>query len=382
MNSDQERLDEQKKKIIIISEIDELKVIANNHYLMGKYDEAIKTAEEIIELAKKADLNTIIREQQKFISKIYQLIEKGDQRSFLTEDFEDLQLKFSSLLNNDKINEVHEIVDVFKKKYDKIINLSSNSNIKKLIEREAKIWESFSTKQNYLKRQLEPLEIQLNSYLSTNNVMLANETLRKAKSLLEELKDVSIKEKWETLEAIFIELKKKYDFHEKIEESIQEVTNLTDKYEFNQAKNLLKSIYQIVEEKSLENYKKDLKVKEKSILDAEQKYNKLVKDIENLEGQVEKNIKNFLFDEAIENCNQIVKISRFIGKENFVNKYSEYIKDIKKKIKDFNKFENFRTSIITLNSDALDAINKEDFELALSKFKKIKEKLEHFKMEK
>ncbi|MFX0148786.1 MAG: hypothetical protein ACFE8E_13690 [Candidatus Hodarchaeota archaeon] len=381
MNSEQE-LEKQKRKIIIISEIDELKVITNNHYLMGKYDEAIKTAEEIIELAKKAELNSIVREQQKFISKIYKLIEKGDQKSFLREDFEDLQLKFNNLLNNDKVNEAHEIVDFFKKKYEKIIDLSSNSNIKKLIEGESQIWEKHSKKQSYLKKQLEPLEIQLNSYLSTNNVTLANEALRKAKNLLEELKDVSIKEKWETLEAIFIELKKKYDFREKIEESIQEVAKLTDKYEFIQAKNLLKSIYQVVEEKNLEIYKKDLKVKEKSILDAEQKYNKLVKDIENLEGLVEKNIKNFLFNEAIENCNQIVKISRFIGKENYVNKYSEYIEDIKNKIKDFNEFENLRMSIITLNSEALSAVNKEDFELALNKFKEIKEKLETFKPEK
>lgn len=381
MNSEQE-LEKQKRKIIIISEIDELKVITNNHYLMGKYDEAIKTAEEIIELAKKAELNSIVREQQKFISKIYKLIEKGDQKSFLREDFEDLQLKFNNLLNNDKVNEAHEIVDFFKKKYEKIIDLSSNSNIKKLIERESQIWEKHSKKQSYLKKQLEPLEIQLNSYLSTNNVTLANEALRKAKNLLEELKDVSIKEKWETLEAIFIELKKKYDFREKIEESIQEVAKLTDKYEFIQAKNLLKSIYQVVEEKNLEIYKKDLKVKEKSILDAEQKYNKLVKDIENIEGLVEKNIKNFLFNEAIENCNQIVKISRFIGKENYVNKYSEYIEDIKNKIKDFNEFENLRMSIITLNSEALSAVNKEDFELALNKFKEIKEKLETFKPEK
>ena len=37
-----------KNKIEVISKIDELKVIANNHYLRGKYDEAIKIAEEII----------------------------------------------------------------------------------------------------------------------------------------------------------------------------------------------------------------------------------------------------------------------------------------------------------------------------------------------
>lgn len=377
MDSKEEKLDE-RKKIALISEIDELKVIANNHYLMGKYDDAIKTAEDIMELAKQAELNSIVKEQQEFISKVYQFIGKGDKESFLIDDFKNLQNDFESLLKSNKIYEAHKLVRNFKDKYNKVINLSLNTEIQDLISRETKIWELYSTEQKDIKRKLEPLEIQLNSYLSTNNVILANDVMKKAKGLLKEVTNDSIKEKWDTLEVIFIELKKKYDFLEKIENLMREVTKLTDKYEFDQANHLLILINQIVEEKSLGNFKKEIKLKKRSILDAKQKYNKLMQDIEHLEILVEENIKKFLFNDAIDNCNQIIKIARFIGKKNYVDKYSEYINDIKKKIKDFNEFEKLRILIIKLNSEAIKALNKEDFELALKRFKEIKEKLTFF----
>ena len=378
MSLEPEKLEERKKKIIIISEIDELKVIANNHYLMCKYDDAIKTAKEIIDLAKKVELNSIIREQEKFITKIYQIIEKEDQKSFIIDDFEDLKIKFEKLSKNERIDEAHEEVEKFKQKYDKIIDLSPNLSIEELIEKEQKIWNKYSTEQNNIKRQLEPLEIQLESYLSTNNIILARETLHKAKPILKNLKDTALLERWGTMEAMFTELKTSYDFREEVENSMEEITNLTDEYKFDEAKKLLNSINQLIEDKPFTDYKKEIKIKERSILDAEQKYKKLIKDIESLENLVERNIANFLFEDAINNCKQIVKISRFIGKLNYVDKYSKYIADIEAKLQKYDKFENFRENLISMNKEALNALNKGDFSLALNKFKQIRIKLVKF----
>lgn len=378
MNFEPEKSDEKKKKIILISEIDELKVIAHNHYLMGKYNEALKVAREIIELAKNADLNFIIQEQEKFITKIYQLVEKRDLKSFLIEDFEDLKNKFEKLLKFERIMEAHEIVEEFKQKYNTIIDLSPNIPIKDLFEREEKIWDNFSNEQNTIKKKLEPLEIQLQSYLSTNNVQLARDAFEKAKLLLKNLKDSSLLQRWGTMEALYSELKKKFDYRSEIESAMKDLTKLTDEYKFNQAKNLLKSINQIIEEKDFKDYKKDLKIKQRSILDAEQKYEKLLNDIVNLENLVEENIKNYLFDDAIKNCEQIIKIARFIGKENYVDKYSEYIANIKAKLQKYDKFENLRANIVLINEKALNALMEENFPLALSIFKEIREKLANF----
>ena len=67
MNSNPES---QSEKIQIISDIDQLKVVANNHFLMKKYYDAIKVSELILELARKANLPSIIREQEKFVYKV------------------------------------------------------------------------------------------------------------------------------------------------------------------------------------------------------------------------------------------------------------------------------------------------------------------------
>jgi hypothetical protein len=53
---------ERREQIRIISEIDQLKVKANNHFLMKKYYEAIKTSEIILNLAKKAELLSILKD--------------------------------------------------------------------------------------------------------------------------------------------------------------------------------------------------------------------------------------------------------------------------------------------------------------------------------
>ena len=214
--------------------------------------------------------------------------------------------------------------------------------------------------------------------MSTNNVILARETLQKAKPLLENLKNTALLERWGTMEAMFTELKTSYDFREEVENLMEEITKLTDGYKFDEAKKLLKSINQIIEEKSFADYKKEMKIKERSILDAEQKYNKLLKDIESLENLIEENIKNFLFNDAINNCKQIIKISRFIGKLNYVDKYLKYIADIEAKIQAYDKFENLRGNLISMNKEALSALDKGDFSLALNKFKEIREKLVNF----
>jgi len=147
LNSDKET--NNKKKIVVLSKIDELKVIANNHYLMGKFDDAIKIAEEIMEIAEDAKLYSIVREEGEFIADLYK-----------------------------KVKENNKIIEIEKQ-------------------------------QNTLKKQLEPLEIQFNSYISTNNITLAEETLEQAKTLLKKLKDTETLKMWETSEAIFLELKKK-----------------------------------------------------------------------------------------------------------------------------------------------------------------------------
>ena len=309
LNSDKET--NNKKKIVVLSKIDELKVIANNHYLMGKFDEAIKIAEEIMDKAEEAKLYSIVREEGEFIADLYK-----------------------------KTKENNKLIEIEKQ-------------------------------QNTLKKQLEPLEIQFNSYISTNNITLAEETLEQAKTLLKKVKDTETLKMWETSQAMFLELKKKIDINKDIELSMAEVSRLIDNYEFNKAKQILNSKIEFLQKEDFLDYQQKLKIKMKSLIDAEDKYLKLEEDVKDLESDIKQNVSQNQFEQAINNIKKIIKISRFIGKNHYLEKYTEYIDIIENKIREVSKIEELKIKVTTLNVQGIEALKYDDYSGALEIFKEI-----------
>ena len=184
-----------KNKIDLLSKIDELKVIANNHYLRGKYDEAIKVAEEIMDIAEEAKLYSVVREEGERIATLYKQAKSDHKFVVVKSDFEGLKEEYEKLLAQDKITDAHNLLQAFEQDYRKNMHLNSFKRVKDLFLEDEILWNEFHTGQLNLVRQLEPLEIQFTSYINTNNLLLAGETLDKAKKLLEELKDVKILKK-------------------------------------------------------------------------------------------------------------------------------------------------------------------------------------------
>lgn len=309
LNSDKET--NNKKKIVVLSKIDDLRVIANNHYLMGKFDDAIKIAEEIMDLAEEAKLYSIVREEGEFIADIYK-----------------------------KVKENNKFIEIEKQ-------------------------------QNTLKKQLEPLEIQFNSYISTNNITLAEETLEQAKNLLKKLKDTETLKMWENSQTMFLELKKKIDINEDIEHSLVEVSRLIENYEFDMAKQILNSKIEFLLKEDFLDYQQKLKIKMKSLIDAEDKYLKLEEDLKDLERDIKQNVSQNQFEQAINNIKKIIKISRFIGKNHYLEKYTEYIDIIENKIREVSKIEELKTNVNNLNVQGIEALKYDDYSGALKIFKEI-----------
>ena len=67
--SKKEIITEEKKQIKAISDIDDMKITANNHYIIAEYDKAIQVAQQILEFAKKDSLTEHVKEQEEFIQK-------------------------------------------------------------------------------------------------------------------------------------------------------------------------------------------------------------------------------------------------------------------------------------------------------------------------
>ncbi len=359
------------EKLLILAEIDELKVIANNHYLMGKFNEAIKVTEKIIEITEKAKLYSIAREQGVFIAEIYKKIKEENKDSLIREEFEMLQGKYVNLLEKDRVIEAHQQVRRFKEKFSKLYEIDSIGIIKEFLDKDEKTWNEYSKSEYNIKKQLEPLDIQFNSYLSTTNFLLASETLEKAKILLVKLKDANLLKMWEVNQSKFIKLKNSIELKQFVEESLKNVSELTDNYEFNDAKKILDSSLELVNKHRSVEYKQRLEAKKKSVIDAEAKYAQLEEELRELEELVKSNVSKNLFQNAINNLNQMIKISRFIGENRFLEKYTQYVEEIEKRINNIKRNEETKNIIKTVNVQGIEAIKREEFSNAIEKFEDI-----------
>jgi len=363
--------EDNKNKLEVLSKIDELKVIANNHYLIGKFDEAIKIAEGIMDIAEKARLYSVVREEGEHIANMYKQAKEEHKYVVIRDDFEGLKGDYDKLAEKGNIEEAHDLVQTFKQYYEKNIDLNSFNNVKEFLSRESQLWNDFITREKNVIRQLEPLEIQFNSYINTNNLSLAGEVLEKAKVLLKKLTNSDILKMWETSEAMYLELRKRYVLNEIIEKDLKEVTKLTENYEFNKAKRILDSKIEYLEKEGFTEYNKEIEAKKIYILDAESKYLKLEDDLRALEVLIKDNIAHNHFKQAINNISQIIKISRFIGKTKNLGRFDEYITLLENKIKLGAETEKIANMVKKLNFQAIGALKKEDYDNSLLIFKQI-----------
>lgn len=368
---DEKKLSQTKKdKLTIISEMDELKVIANNHLIMKKYSEAIKAAEKIINLALEVKMDSIIREQEEFIAGIYKIVETDKLASIILDDFEQIRLKYEVLLNRNKFEEAHNLITAFKEKYDEFYELRMIKSIKQFFQEETKRWNVFREEESII-RLLEPLEIQFNSYIHTNNILLARDTLKKAKELLKKIKLDYILDKWKHFEYEFLELNKDYELKEDFNKNLEIIANFTEEYKFDEAHSLLAKLIKLAENKGFFEYKDKLTIKKRNIEDAEAKYKKLLNDIDELEIKFQKNIENDRYDSAKENCDQIIKIARFIGKQELLNKFKKEKEVIDDRIIQHQHFLSFKKNIIEESKMAINQLNQENFLEAFKKYREI-----------
>ena len=338
---------------------------------MRRFDEAIKIAEEIMDIAEQAKIYSVVREEGEYIANLYKQAKDKHKFFVIKDNFEGLKEEFSKLVEKGNIEEAHVLVQTFKQYYEKNIDLNSFNNVREFLSRDSQIWNEFITQKQNVIRQLNPLEIQFNSYINTNNLSLAGETLEKVKKLLKLLSNIEILKKWETSEIMFLELRKKYVLNESIENDLNEVSRLTENYEFDKAKRILNSKIEYLEKEEVTEYKQKIKTKKKHILDAESKFLKLEDDLKALEVLIKDNIAHNHFKQAISNISQIIKISRFIGQTKNLEKFKGYINLLEKKIKLEAETEMITNKVKELNSQAIWALKVEEYDNSLLIFKEI-----------
>jgi hypothetical protein len=370
-NSEERSLREERIKII--SDIDRLKVIANNHLIMKNYSDAIRISEKIIENARTVNLNSIIDEQEDFIKNVSREMNDSDKMSFLLEEFTQLKPKYEELIKSRDSNKAHESLMNFIQKYNEIYNLNEIPEVKKLIERDDQNWINQVFEQEQLKKQLEPLEIQFLSYINTNNVILAGETMKRAKSMIKSLNDPMLKSRWETFEIELLELKKKENLEEIIIGLLEKASSRSDTYQFEEAKEYLKKAMNLIQREDLNGYVNKLQSKLKTILDAEEKYNKLLKKIAFYKKEIELLLEKQDLENMLLNIDELLKVARFIGNEEIVKEFTDKRQDVESKIRKFNQLNHLRSTILELKDEVLNALESGKYARCLENVKEIRE---------
>ena len=133
-----------------IKEIDSLKKKLHSSVKAEDYDESIIISEQIIELAKKIKDNALEKEQEDYINNLREKIRLKASVENIEEETLTIKNKFDELIKTNKVGDIieaHKIVVEFKKKYEKIVDLTNIPSINELLAREENLWYNFTMDQ-------------------------------------------------------------------------------------------------------------------------------------------------------------------------------------------------------------------------------------------
>ena len=123
-----------------LSEIMELINSANDSYMKMDYDKAIDYSEKVIRLAIKSNFEQHIEEQQQFLTKIAEKVQKKYFVSEIKEAIKEIEKIYNILLEAKQVSQAHEILETFKRHYQDKIDLDSIPLIKELEMKDRREW--------------------------------------------------------------------------------------------------------------------------------------------------------------------------------------------------------------------------------------------------
>jgi len=323
---------ERDKKIKVLDEIDSLRVVQNNHFMIGEFKDATKVAENIIQLAKEAKLDFIVKEQQDFINQMKKEKAKKDKVSLTMEAFEKTKNRFEKLLKKDDIITAHKEVNDFKQKYSKFTNLSSLPSVQELFIKERELWINFMEEQEKIKQELSNFNNKFLKSLKSNDFTDANKILEIVKTQLKDLLNEDIKNKWESHRQKYLKQKENYELCEKVDKAIEESLSLKDGFIFEEALLKIDSTGELIKDKELIQCKSRLIETRQDIVAAEIKYNKLYLELAKFKEQFRYNRENNFLFALSRICEKIIHISQLIGMEKVEDEYKNSLKEIKNEI--------------------------------------------------
>lgn len=259
---------EEKRKIKLISEIDDLLAIQGQYYIKGQLKEALDLADQIIELAETENLESFIREQEQLIARIRDILKKREEE------------KRGQLIAQ-------------------------------------------------LKSELAKHELEYNKAFKAENFSSIELILNNAKKPLFELSDEKASLKWREFENEYIDAKARKEIIEEVLKLIKESSELKATFQFEDIKLRLTYLIEQVQDKDIKDYLEKLREIEKEVIVAENSYKNTLNKIKGISEKISIQKERKEFKSAIKNCEDLIELAKSINEKGKIEKYLAILTELK-----------------------------------------------------
>lgn len=311
--TDQVEEKEEKRKIQVISKIDDLIAVQGQLFMKGQLKEALDLAYQIIELAKTENLTSFIREQEQMIARIKGLIKQREEKE---------RKKIRAELESELI--------MFEKEYDKAFK--------------------------------------------SEDFVKAGQVIGEVKKFIIQLDDKKLKIKWDNIEENYLDTRARKEIIQDITNLIKESSELRKRFQFEDLKVKITYLTQQVQEKGLTEYMDKIEKINTETIAAEESYNKIKKNIEELKEKIVNQTEKKEFEKAIANCGSLIQQAESIENSRDVEEFSEILTQLKEDL----KFEELKTQILKLNTQGLEMLKKGKILDSLKKYEAVRDSLKNW----
>ncbi len=339
-----EIIDYQEKTVLpILKKVDELKKESEKLIDSEDYKEGIEKLKEIIELARKIQDDALITEQKTLISEIKEKYENQQIIFEIEGEAINVEKKYNELIKANDFIGAHNIVGVFIKRFEDMYDLNLVPKAKELLSKEKKKW---NAEQEKLRNNLANLEKDFNSSISSLEASKLIEIYGKAESLLSQLLDEKIRNRWVNFKKKIQEVEDKVKFIEKFEKFIIESEKLTENHIYPELDSRIKNLTKELDVLDLPEYRSKIELIKAEIDAAEKIYKNQVSEVGKLEKVIKNNQKNDELNDIVKNCDQIIELASSIKRLDLVEEYKTILEETKKKIKERKEFEEKQALLI------------------------------------
>ncbi len=132
-------------KLDVLEMIDDLKMQKQSLITIKNYLEAVKKSEEIIDLANKYEMSSIVAEEEDFIKRANQETEKEREKKEFAKRFKTVSKRYNSFVTENKIESAHKLIEDFTNYCENYPEFSDLPEVNDLVMKDAKIWINYIT---------------------------------------------------------------------------------------------------------------------------------------------------------------------------------------------------------------------------------------------